>query len=296
MRRRHAGETGRDLRIRRFVIRLARAREIVQEQHRVGRGDLLPGALDADPLHLVVALAQARRVDHVQRHALDLDGLLHLVARGAGDRRHDGQLRAGQGVQQRTLARVGLARDHHLDALAQQRALPRAPHHLRQRALQRRQLAMGIRLAQEIDLFLRKIERGLHQHAQVHQRIAQPVDLVGEGTRQRTAGAARGGFGAGVDQVGDRLGLREVDLVVQERALGELAGPRQPQARQARPARGTVRLAGGLQAAGQQQLQHHGAAVRLQLQHVLSGVAVRRGKIQRQPLVDGLPPASRNGR
>ena len=66
----------------------------MQEQHRIGLFDLAPGALDADLLHLVHAgaVAQARGVDHVQRHAFDLDGLLHQVARGAGNGGHDGQL------------------------------------------------------------------------------------------------------------------------------------------------------------------------------------------------------------
>ena len=79
------------------------------------------------------AVAQARGVDHMQRHAFDLDGLADHVARGAGDRRDDRQLGAGQRIEQRALAGVGLAGDHHLDAFAQQRALARALHHPRQR-------------------------------------------------------------------------------------------------------------------------------------------------------------------
>ena len=51
--------------------------------------------------------------------------------------------------------------------------------------------------------------------------LAQLADLARELARERTAGAARRRLGAGIDQVGDRLGLRQVDLVVQEGALGE---------------------------------------------------------------------------
>jgi hypothetical protein len=43
----------------------------------------------------------------------------------------------------------------------------------------------------------------------------------------------------------------------------------------------------GFEAAREQQLQHHGAAMRLQLEHVFAGVGVRRGEEQRQALVDG---------
>ena len=77
----------------------------------------------------LVVVAQAGGVDHVQRHAFDLDRLADLVARRAGDRRDDRQLGAGQRVEQRALADVGLAGDHDLDAFAQQRALARARQH-----------------------------------------------------------------------------------------------------------------------------------------------------------------------
>ena len=94
----------------------------------------------------------------------------------------------------------------------------------------------------------------------------------------RAAGAARGGFGAGIDQVGDGLGLGQVDLVVEEGALGEFAGLGHPQADAPAP---------GLQAARQQQLQHHRPAMGLQFQHVLAGVGVGRREMDRQALVDG---------
>ncbi len=62
------------------------SRQVVQEQHRIGAFDLAPGARDADLLDLVGAVAQAGGIDHMQRHALDLDGLRHHVAGGARDR------------------------------------------------------------------------------------------------------------------------------------------------------------------------------------------------------------------
>jgi len=114
----------------------------------------------------------------VQRHAFDLDGLLHHIARGARDRRDDGQLGAGQRIEQRALAGIGLTGDHHPDALAQQRALTRAREHLRQPRLQRLQLALRIGLLQKVDLFFGKVQRGLHQHAQVDQGLAQIADLA----------------------------------------------------------------------------------------------------------------------
>ena len=108
------------------------SRQVMQYQHRIGAADLGPAALNADALDLierVIGRTQARGIDHVHRHAVDLNRLRDLVARGARDRRHDRQLGAGQRVEQRALAHVGLAGEHHVDALAQQRAAPRRAEH-----------------------------------------------------------------------------------------------------------------------------------------------------------------------
>jgi hypothetical protein len=50
-----------------------------------------------------------------------------------------------------------------------------------------------------------------------------------------------------------------------------------------------------LEAARQQQLQHHRAAVGLQLEHVFAGVGVRRREVDRQAAVDGLAVGARKG-
>ena len=141
----------------------------MQEQHCVSLGNGVPGAGNTDFLYLVIAVAQAGGVHHMHRHTLDLDGLLHLVAGGAGNWGDDGQLGAGQGVQQGRLAGVGLAGDHHLDAFAQQSALAGACQHRLHAGLQLGQLALGVRLLQKVDLFFWEVQRGLDQHAQVDQ-------------------------------------------------------------------------------------------------------------------------------
>src|SRR3546814_5850591 len=75
-----------------------------------------------------------------------------------------------------------------------------------------------------------------------------------------------------LDQVGDGLGLGQVELAAQEGALAELAWPRAARAQ---------RLA-----TFDQLLQHRAAAVGLQLDHVFAGVAGRRAEIQRDAVVD----------
>ena len=119
-----------------YVFGSIAACEIVQHQHRIGGVDGFPGAGNADLLHLVGAVTQTGGVDHVQRHALDLYGLLHLVAGGARNGGDDGQLGPSQCVEQRAFARVGLACNHHPDAFAQQGSLTGALANLGQCGLQ----------------------------------------------------------------------------------------------------------------------------------------------------------------
>ena len=59
----------------------------------------------------------------MQRHAFNLYGLRHLVARSASYGRNNGKLRAGQRIEQRAFACIGLPCNHHADAFAQQSAL-----------------------------------------------------------------------------------------------------------------------------------------------------------------------------
>ena len=172
-----------------FVIGLAAPCQVVQEDHRIGLGNRRPAACDADALDFIdlrrlAIAAQAGGVDDVQWHALDLDRLADLVAGGAGDGGDDRQFGAGQRVQQRTLAHVGLAGQHHLQAFAQQCALARAGHHAGQARIDGVKLALGIRTLQKVDLLFRKIERGLDQHAQPHDVLAQLINFARERARQ----------------------------------------------------------------------------------------------------------------
>jgi hypothetical protein len=125
----------------------------------------------------------------------------------------------GQCVQQRALADVRLPRKHDLDSLTQQHALARAVADPSQFGDDPREAALRIGALEEVDFLLGKVERRLDQHAQLDQRIAQLPDLNRECAAQRAAGRTRGRFGAGVDQVGNRFGLSQIELVVQERTF-----------------------------------------------------------------------------
>ena len=135
---------------------------------------------------------------------------------------------------------------------------------LLQLVLQPGQSPRHIGTAQNVDIFFREVEGRLDQHTQRSQRGQQRAYLRRERARQRPAGAARCGLCAGVYQVCCSLGLRQVHLVIEKRTLGELARLRHTQTDQRT----------SLQTARQQHLQHNTATVRLQFQHVFTGVGV----------------------
>jgi hypothetical protein len=78
-------------------------------------------------------------------------------------------------------------------------------------------------------------------------------------------------FAGGIDQIGNRLGLRQIKSIVEPGTAGEFS-----RSRHARPER---------EATLQQHAQHHQPAMALQLQHVLAGVGMRRREIQQQAVV-----------
>ena len=149
----------------------------------------------------------------------------------------------------------------------------------RKQLLQRRaravQCSAQLRRAEVLDVLVRIVEHGVEMAAQVRQPVVDRPD----GALERPAelpGGVRGGVGRlGVDEVDDGLGLRQVELAVQEGPAREFAGSRLP-----RPG-------------GQQRLQpggqHGGRAVALQLNGLLAGVAVRRAAHDTEALVNDAP-------
>ena len=143
-----------------------------------------------------------------------------------------------------------------------------------QAALQVGQLAAGIGGFEKIDVFFGKIERGFHQHSERNQIIHQRVNVLRKRAFERTHGHAGGGLAGSVDQIGHALGLRQIEFVVEKGAFGKLARLGQTCAQ--------------IEAAQQQHLHHHGAAVALQFNHVFAGEAGRGGEIEQEAVVDGL--------
>ena len=114
--------------------------------------------------------------------------------------------------------------------------------------------------AQRVQGFVGEIDRRFHMHAQRRQAVGECIDASREHALQRASRRARRARVGSGDQVGDGLGLGQVEAIVEEGALAEFARPRRPRAQRA--------------GACDQLLQHHRAAVRLQFDHVFAGEAV----------------------
>ncbi len=92
--------------------------------------------------------------------------------------------------------------------------------------------------------------------------------IAGQAARRR----ARGGGGRCIDEIGNALRLHEVELAIQECALGELARFGDARAQ--------------LDAAREDEAQHRGSAVAVQFQDGFAGVRTRRREVQHQPVVE----------
>ena len=134
----------------------------------------------------------------------------------------------------------------------------KAPHHLPVR--------------QEIDLLVGKVDGCLHVDPEVGETVRQGVDLLRQNPAQRVHGRARGGRGAALDQVGHRFRLGKIQPAGEKGAFAELPRPSQPGAQ--------------VQALPDEHLHGDRAAVTLQFQNILPGIAARGGKADRDALVD----------
>ena len=229
-------------------------------------------ALYADLLHHVVGVSQACGVDDVHGHAINGNHFAHGVARGACDVGDNRNVVARQSIEQTGFAHIGRAHQHHLHAFTQYRALLRLRHHAIELGADVLQFAFGIGGFEKINVFFGEIERGFYQHAQGNHIVYQGVDVVGKRAFERAQRHASRRLAGGINQIGHAFGLGQIEFVVQKSALGEFAW--------------LGHACAQFQAAAEQHLHHHRAAVALQFNHVFACEAGGRGKIQQQAIVD----------
>ncbi len=135
---------------------------IEHQQRHIGALQFGVGTAHAFALDRIPALAQAGGIGQLQLQAVDAHYLAQYVAGGAGHVGHDCARVAGQGIEQRTLARVRRTEQHRVQAIAQ----ATAPLGLGQQALQASaqglQVGAHTRDPQGLDRLVDEVDRRLH--------------------------------------------------------------------------------------------------------------------------------------
>ena len=216
---------------------------------------------------------KACRIDERCAQAVEVDAFGHQVAGGARNVGHDGTRSAGERVEDARLAHVRLADDRDLQSFAHEPSPASIGQQPRRPAPQIVDRACQRALIDEVITLVRKIDRRLEARDEIEQRRIDPGDRLRQRPLQlieRRAGLKRRD---GVDQIGDRLGLRQIDPAVEERPQREL--PRLGETRSARHSRGDDRP------------KDDRASVGAELDDVLAGVRMRGRKVGGDDVIDG---------
>ena len=196
------------------------------------------------------------------------------IAGGAGPLGDDGRFVAGQGVEQGGLADIGLADDGDGHALAQATTLSGLLTGFREQRFRRRQALHQSGVGEPVDVLVGKIQRTFDEHPQVGQLRGEGLQAPGEGAFEGLLRGAHRLAGSGVDEIGNGLGLGEVEAAVEVGAFGEFSG--------------LGDAGSGRDRRAQQFRQQHRTAVALQLHDVFAGEGVRALEAQYQALVEYL--------
>src|SRR5690554_4508829 len=128
------------------------------QQNAVGFLYGAPGTSYALLLDNVGAVAQAGRVDDVQRHAVNVDMLAKHVAGSACHVGNDRGLVAGESIQEARFARVRTPCDHQVHAVAKYLSAPSARQYGGELGVELLEAVSNIAFAEEIDLFVGKVD------------------------------------------------------------------------------------------------------------------------------------------
>jgi hypothetical protein len=133
-----------------------------------------------------------------------------------------------------------------------------------------------------VDVVFRKVDAGLEQSNQLHQRLLRGRCAAAERAAHLAGGLARLRQRLCIDQVANRFSLRQIKPPGQKSALGELSRLGQARAE--------------LECAAQQKLQHHGRAVRGNLDKIFRCIRIGCGEEGNQRLVDARETGARTFR
>ena len=147
-------------------------------------GDCLHRPFNTDAFDLILGGPQARGIDDMQWHTVDMNVLTQDVPSGPCDIGDNRTFLARQGVEQAGLAGIGAAGDHHCHTVAQQRALPCLTLYLAQVLAYVLQLPQYVTIGKKVDFLLGKIDRRFHIDTQAYQGLGQGVHPCGKGALQ----------------------------------------------------------------------------------------------------------------
>ncbi len=193
----------------------------MQEQFRLTGG--VAGSANALLLDLVAGVAESGRVDEEDGDAAQVGRLLDGVARGAGDRRDDRAVASQELIQQARFAGIGTPKDGDAETATQDLAFTRRREEFLDPGKSCRQAFLELRTRRWRDVFLREIDVSFDMREGHHQVISKRINAPGEGAGELFVGSRKGEIRAGMNQVRDRLRLRQVQPAIEEGAAGEFA-------------------------------------------------------------------------
>ncbi len=236
-------------------------RGVEHEETDLGFLGAAQGTAQALLLDKIVALAQARGVGEQHRIAREVDCDFDNVAGRAGDRRGDRRLAPGDAVQEARLAGVRRPEDRDRNAVAQSLAAPAVGEMTLDLGEERGGLAGNTGLDLGRQVFVGEVDYGFEMGERAGQAPAPDAVEGAEFAVELAQGLMALRLGFGGDKIGDRLGLGQVELAVEEGASGEFAGLGEPQAETAQHPRDRG--------------QHRTAAVHVEFRDILAGGAPR---------------------
>ena len=180
---------------------------IHHKQHTVGLFDFLPGTFDTNAFNFIAGIAQTGSIDDVQRHTVDMNMLTQYVASRPRNVGHNSRLTACQRVQQARFPGVRATGNDYLHPFAQQATLTRFGTNSIEIADNVVELRFNLAVRQEVDFFIREVDRRFDIDAQVSECFHKMIYPCGKCALQRVQRRASGLLRAGIDQVGNRLGL-----------------------------------------------------------------------------------------
>ena len=189
----------------------------------VGTGGSRKGTLNAHTLDGVGGGADTRRIKETEGDALQLEGVLDDVARGALYVRYNGLVIAYECVEQGRFAHIGCSEDGYGDAVADGIARGKGGGEFGYFAFDTGGKGEQLGTVGKLHILLTEVEFEFEERGDMKELLAQVGKTMAHDTshlrhRHTMAGSVGGG-----DKVGHGFGLREVHLAIEESTLGELA-------------------------------------------------------------------------